>query len=62
MSEIKIQERKIIDFSFHVDPNIKTAQLKKHISSIKDKYDYIIINTTLENLDKSALKFIQDLK
>lgn len=28
MSEIKIQERKIIDFSFHVDPNIKTAQLK----------------------------------
>ena len=28
MSETKIQERKIIDFSFHVDPNLKTAQLK----------------------------------
>lgn len=25
-------------------------------------YDYTIINTTLENLDRSALKFVQDLK
>ena len=31
MSAIKIQDRKISDFLFHVDPNLKTAQLKVDI-------------------------------
>ena len=31
MSAIKIQGRKITDFLFHVDPNLKTAQLKVDI-------------------------------
>ena len=43
MSEIKIQERKIIDFSFHVDPNLKTAQLKV---DIKVSFNKSIIENT----------------
>ena len=39
-----------------IDTNSSDANVENY------KYDYIIINTTLENLDKSALKFIQDLK
>ena len=34
----------LIDRSAREPDFIKTAQLKKHISSIKDKYDYIIID------------------
>lgn len=37
MSETKIQERKIIDFSFHVDPNLKTAQLKVDLKASFNK-------------------------
>ena len=39
-----------------IDTNSSDANVENY------KYDYIIINTTLENLDKSALKFIQNLK
>ena len=39
-----------------IDTNSSDANVENY------KYDYIIINTTLENLDKSALKFVQDLK
>ena len=43
MSEIKIHERKIIDFSFHVDPNLKTAQFKV---DIKVSFNKSIIENT----------------
>ena len=39
-----------------IDTNSSDANVENY------KYDYTIINTTLENLDKSALEFVQDLK
>ena len=39
-----------------IDTNSSDANVENY------KYDYTIINTTLENLDKSALDFVQDLK
>ena len=39
-----------------IDTNSSDANVENY------KYDYKIINTTLENLDKSALEFVQDLK
>ena len=39
-----------------IDTNSSDANVENY------KYDYTIINTTLENLDKSALEFVQNLK
>ena len=43
------------------DPRVTTCKKCGGILDIKYDYDYIIENTTLEDLDKKAKKFINDI-